>query len=275
MSVYKTLKNTDSIVKYAQLYTDTNDTVNLRNSAQEVSKMQSLYDYSEAQSLAIQKVKEAQKLTKDLLDASNAIIILLCFIFIGIRVYQLKQKKAKMKLKETNEQYINTLYQYGKIKRDLETALTDFEQFKKEKEKEIKTLKVVIDSYQDGTCIQQWDFEHELLHLPIVERLHKLAKHAQKATEIEWESLEQTCQKHLPQFISCLKAESQKLNKVEILICLLTRLEFIPSELTVLLGLSNQRINNLRRNLNKQLFGDNTSTTFNANIRHLAKQQPL
>lgn len=269
MSVYHTLKNTDSIVKYTTLYADLNDTVNLRNSAQEVSKMQALYDYSEAQNLAIQKDKESQKLTIALLYTSITITVLICFTIVGIRIYQIKQKKAKNELKEVNKRYIDALYKCEEIKTDLRTALTDFKQFKKEKEKEIKTLRLVIESYQDEASSQQWDFEHELLHLPIVERLHELAKSAQKATEAEWTSLEQTCQKHLPQFISSLRATPQKLNEVEFLVCLLTRLEFIPSELTVLLGLSNQRINNLRRNLNNQLFGDNTSTTFNANIRHL------
>lgn len=60
MSIYALQGVTDSVVKYAHLYTDANDTANFRNSAKEVGKVQALFDYSESQKVAVRKAEEAK-----------------------------------------------------------------------------------------------------------------------------------------------------------------------------------------------------------------------
>ena len=97
----------------------------------------------------------------------------------------------------------------------------------------------------------------------------KMASKACKATEEEWQSLNQFAIKNMPAFLDKICDEEKHLTEKEIKVCILTRLQFIPTEMAVLLDLSRQRITNVKANANKKLFDEAGAQTFDSNIHRL------
>lgn len=83
---------------------------------------------------------------------------------------------------------------------------------------------------------------------------------------MEWEELYDIVKVSLFTFYDFINDKNFTLTEQERKVCILTRLHFIPSEISALLDISKQRMTNLRAKLNKTLFGDIGSKTFTPNI---------
>lgn len=262
MSVYAKMHEVDSVVKYAHLFANANDTANLRNSANEISRTQALYDYSESQRIAVEKSEENQRLW---------IGLCVCFVMLslggtGIYLYNRKQKAIRML---ANRKYTDLMMQYQQATEELQSIRSNKQQFQQQKEEEIEKLRQMLDAYQTNTHAEQWELEQSLLQHDIVKRMHQHAYKLAVPSDAEWKDLQGVIEKNLPEFYAKLTAFAGQLTDQEWKVCLLVKLHFIPSELTVLLGLSKQRITNIRTNLNKKLFGESGSRTFDANLHKL------
>ena len=83
-------------------------------------------------------------------------------------------------------------------------------------------------------------------------------------------ALRQAVRDEMPEFTEKLSAFEYKPNLVETQIIILTRLRFLLSEITVLLGISSSSLSMKRRRLLKRLFGiDGSAGTFDDMIRQL------
>lgn len=251
LSVYFKQPQIDSIVKYTCLYADANDTANIRNSAKNIIEMQALYNYADIQSMAIYNSQKSQRLWKTLVII--LIVVLLCFWGL-IFLYEHLQK-TKKKNQETcsalNEKYTNTLCQNQDI------------------QKKNEELEKIIQDYQDYSDEKKWNEGQKLQKLPIVQRMHALASHAQKATDEEWESLDKAVAKHLSSFYTSLSAYNSKINRKEYYICLLIKLNFVPSEIAVLLDMSPQVVSNKKSVINQKIFGVKSALTLDENISQI------
>ena len=262
MSVYAKLHEVDSVIKYAHLFANANDTANLRNSANEISRTQALYDYSESQRIAVEKSEEAQRLW---------LWLCICFVVLvlggaWIYGYYRKQKVTQML---ANQQYTDLMMQYHQATEELQNVRSNKQQFQQQKEKEIEKLRQMLDAYQEHTHADQWESGQSLLQHEIVKRMHQHAYKLAVPSDAEWQDLQGVVEKSLPEFYAKLTAFAGQLTDQEWKVCLLVKLNFIPSELTVLLHLSKQRVTNIRTNLNKKLFGESGSRTFDANLHKL------
>ncbi len=251
MSVYHTLGKADSVMKYAHLYTDANDTANIRNSAQEVIRMQALYDYSESQNQAKEKAEESQMLWRVLCIISMITLIVIMALYVVIKSYKKRNKKYMEKLEEANQKHMETLYQY------------------KDMQKENKKLQLTLKTLQKDPHEAQWDLAQSLLHHPLIIRLHTLASRAASASNAEWKALDETIAQYLPDFYTSLNKYRESLNYREYYICILIRLEFIPTELAALFGIRPQNITNLKNSINRKIFGENGASSLSANISKL------
>lgn len=115
----------------------------------------------------------------------------------------------------------------------------------------------------------QWESGQSLLRHEIVKRMHQHACKLAIPSDAEWKDLQGVVEKSLPDFYAKLSANEAQLTDQEWKVCLLVKLNFIPSELTVLLGLSKQRVTNIRTRLNQKLFGESGSRTFDSNLHKL------
>lgn len=261
---YKALGQPDSVMKYAFLFAETNDSVSLKSSSQEIVKMQALYDYNENQRIAAEKEKEAENLRTFL----YMIIIAVCLGAYLIYKYTQWQKKKKLdEITKVNSKYTEILSQYSKSLSELNSLKGGFDKYQTDKQKEIENLKLMLSVYQsDNTSPEKWNIEQALLDSRIIHHLHQSANKAQMATSAEWNDLKDTVSEHLPDFYEKI-ATHKDLTDKEVLVCMLSKLRFIPSEMVVLLGSTSQRITNIRSSLNMKLFQEKGAQGLEANLR--------
>ena len=262
MSVYAKMHEADSVVKYAHLFANANDTATLRNSAHEISRTQALYDYSESQRIAIEKSEEARRLW---------IGLCICFVVLmlgGAWIYGY-YRKQKVNQMLANRQYTDLMMQYHQATEELQNVRSNKQQFQQQKEEEIEKLRQMLNAYQEHTHTDQWESGQSLLQHEIVKRMHQHACKLAVPSDAEWKDLQGVVEKSLPEFYVKLTAFAGQLTNQEWKVCLLVKLNFIPSELTVLLNLSKQRVTNIRTRLNQKLFGESGSRTFNVNLHKL------
>ncbi|CCZ70453.1 putative lipoprotein [Bacteroides sp. CAG:702] len=262
MSVYTRMHEVDSVAKYAHLFANANDTANLRNSANEISRTQALYDYSESQRIAVEKSEENQRLWAVLCMG----FIVLTLGGVWIYGYYRKQKANQML---ANRKYTDLMMQYHQATEELQSIRSNKQQFQQQKEEEIEKLRQMLDAYQTNTHADQWELEQSLLQHDIVKRMHQHAYKLVVPSDAEWNDLQGVVEKSLPEFYAKLSANEAQLTDQEWKVCLLVKLNFIPSELTVLLNLSKQRVTNIRTHLNQKLFGESGSRTFDSNLHKL------
>lgn len=263
MRVYSKTGDADSVVKYANLFADANDSNSIRNSASEVNRMQALFNYTESQEQAVQEMRKAA-LYRYLLICS-----LIFAVVVSICIYGLLSKyhkKQRSKMQAINGQYTDTLLQYTKALGEKDKLESDIGKFREEKEHEIEHLKIVLSAYSGNNNMCGWNTEQSLLEHELVVRIHRHASKGERPSGSELKSLTDLVAELMPDFYNALKNNSKGLSEKEILVCILTRLHFIPSEIAVLLDLTKQRISNMRSALNKKMFRAIGTKSFTANI---------
>ena len=257
----------DSVIKYANLYCQWNDSSTRAKSSEYLLRYQSLYNYAKVQEQALKAEQKASRL--------RVIIILLVvfattIVIVAWLIYQKRLKKERQKQIETNKGYQLLLHELEKSADELLLIKTDSERFQREKESEIQKLQTALAMYQDNEqSVEQWSDERAIFACDIAKRLHSLSSHAQKATPNELNCLLVTAQNAFPKFYANITDASKGLSHTEITISILIRFRFIPSEISLLLGLSSQRITNLKSSVNQKLFGTQGAKTLDSHLMSL------
>lgn len=257
----------DSVIKYANLYCQWNDSSIRARASEHLLRFQSLYNYTKIQEQALNAEQKASRL--------RVIIILLVFfattiVIVAWSIYQKRLKKERQKQIATNKEYQLLLHELEKSADELLLVKTDSERFQREKESEIQKLQTALAIYQDNEqSVEQWSDERAIFACDIAKRLHSLSSHAQKATPNELNCLLVTAQNAFPKFYANITDASKGLSHTEIIISILIRFRFIPSEISLLLGLSSQRITNLKSSVNQKLFGTQGAKTLDSHLMSL------
>ena len=250
MSVFSKKHQPDSVVKYARLYADANDSVNLKKSAEEITRVQALYNYSENKKIAIEKTKENKQLVFFIHSALFILIIAGIIVFYEVRKRIAQRKREQNK---ENEKYTSLLFRYKEITEELNFMQSNVEDYMKKKEESIKQLKTQLSQFQESPiCLDDTQQEQSMLSFHIVKLLHDKARHAEAANEKDWIKVNDVVSSNLSDFY--VKISQSELTKQELRTCILIRLSFIPSEIATLLNTTKQRISNIRISINKKLF---------------------
>ena len=267
LEAYSLKHQPDSVIKYANLYCQWNDSSTRAKSSEHLLRYQSLYNYTKIQDQALKAEQKASRL--------RVIIILLVvfattIVIVAWSIYQKRLKKERQKQIETNKGYQSLLHEIEKSAEELQLVKTDSERFQREKESEIQKLQTALAMYQDNEqSVEQWSDERAIFACDIAKRLHSLSSHAQKATPNELNCLLVTAQNAFPKFYANITDASKGLSHTEIIISILIRFQFIPSEISLLLGLSSQRITNLKSSVNQKLFGTQGAKTLDSHLMSL------
>ena len=217
MNIYHQLGMADSTIKYTRLYAQANDSANIIHSAEEITRTQALYNYSESQRMAAEKSAEANRYKFLLLFSVSA--FLLCLLAVYIIVLHIRRYKGEADERE----------------RLLHTRLAELEQ-----QLTIKEIR---------------DMEQEILASPLVNSFRMMAKTSvKKPTHEEWSQLHSFLRDRLPAFWNKLQESEPPLRKEEVDVCLLIRLQFPVKEIANLTGMSVQAISNVRRRLLQRVF---------------------
>ena len=267
MEAYHKLGKPDSVMKYAQLFANANDSACLISSAEEINRANALYNYntSRRQADAMKQKAERYKYTITI-GSILAILAVLFAIYIIIRY----RRNAKKEFLELNTRYFETLDKYNQSEKDLRMLNDDINKFKTEKEKENESLRQALALYTNSNEIkEEWDAEKYLLNCDMIKHLHNLACKGACATDTEFGKLIELTSHHLSTFHDYITAPKHSLSEREIIVCILIKLRFTPSEIAVLLECSKQVVSNIRTNINHKLFYQEGTKSLDYNLRHL------
>ena len=85
----------------------------------------------------------------------------------------------------------------------------------------------------------------------------------------EWDDFENTIKKIMREFYEKIEGLKVKLTDQEYKVCLLTRLEFSSTDISNLLGTSQQRVTNIKSSINAKLFHQKGSKSRSASLSAL------
>ena len=263
--LYKKLHRPDSVAKYADLARMMTDTLYAHISTEHLQQMQAMYNYNRYRQTAEEAEKDALR-TKYI---SIIIIMAIMAAAIGgalaVRTYIMRKRRARVnEIKE----YKRKISELKKVRRELdiltENRQTRMESLIKEKEEEIERLQKEKAEYEKNKDIaaRMTPFADE--PVVILLRRHAEKEHVMMSGEERkmlislFDSYEE---------ISRLKAV---LSESEYELCLLVKLGFAPSQISLLTGRSRSDITNIRKRLYNRITGkDGSSRDFDKFIKSL------
>ena len=264
---YSLKHNPDSVIKYANLYCQWNDSSTRAKSSEHLLRYQSLYNYAKIQDQALKAEQKASRLRVTMI---LLVVIGIAIAIIVWSIYQKRLKKERQKQIETNKRYQSLLHEIEKSAEELQLLKTDSERFLKEKESEIQSLQIALSMYQGNVQnVEQWNNERTILQCDLVNHLHSLSTQGKVATQNELDSLVAIAQNVFPKFHQTIIDDTKRLSNREIITCILIRFKFIPSEIAVLTNNSYQQITNLKSTINKKLFDKKGAKTLDSNLMSL------
>lgn len=264
---YSLKHNPDSVIKYAKLYCQWNDSSTRAKSSEHLLRYQSLYNYAKIQDQALKAEQKASRLRVTMI---LLVVIGIAIAIIVWSIYQERLKKERQKQIATNKEYQLLMHELERAAEELLLVKTDSERFLKEKDSEIHSLQTSLSMYQGNTLdVEQWNNERTILQCDLVHHLHSLSAQGKVATQNELDGLVTIAQNVFQKFHQTITDPTKRLSNREIITCILIRFKFIPSEIAVLTNNSYQQITNLKSTINKKLFDKNGAKTLDSNLMSL------
>ena len=264
LSVYTKRDIADSIAKFAPLYADANDASHDRQRTAEVHKTTSLYNYNRHLKNA---QKESMKARRRLMIINGCVILILFMLIIGYAFY------AKTIRRERDREHaLNILRsKYIEISTALENSIAERIEQKEHTERlgqnlqelvEQKTqLELLVSTLQEKNKIGSYytdDIVQTILSCAIYRRQTPSAKLFHQLYHLFSEAF--------PDFVAFV-SKTHSLTGYEWYVCILIDLGLGNNDMAFLIGQTAQRVNNIKRQVNHNLFGEDVSSTLQANLR--------
>lgn len=253
MEVYQERHEADSMVKYARLYNEFNDSSNNFRHQEIVEKMQSQYKYDR-----LLRESNENRLKVQSRNHVIAAMIVGLLILVGV-VYQwhLRQKERvrsrQIRLISEYQRLLDTHKNACEDLRRMKSAKDGMEVLMRKKEEMILSLRSQIEAY-DAIPLRWENEEHDALRI-IIDDFHKLSISQGKADYFQLMNFRKIVQSCDPVFVAKLRGMAYKTNLREECLCTFIRLGFSSSEISILLGISPQALSNQKKRLLKRLFG--------------------
>lgn len=250
LSLYRTIGNSDSIGKYADMYCEANDSVHKKSIADNISKMKTMYDYSEYK----QKMEIMKNQAESTKTRIRVTILLLSCLFVlliyGIYTYR---KKKQIEIKKLLEEYDRTLQTIEDLNDNKEEMIRCHQSELEEIKKSLLTKGVCV-SNKNNKC----DIDEMLLN-----RFHdygeSMGNNATPITSEEWHRLFIEITNHDSKFILLLRESNLSENEKKIAV--LIRLHFNEYQIKRILDSYGSSLPNYKARINKKLFNQNSAKT--------------
>lgn len=251
--IYKKKRQTDSIIKYAEMWNAATDSAYANMSTTHLQQMRAKYDYSQSERIAERNAAEATRMK---LLAAIFVLALVLSLFFILFIMQKRKKDAAIakQLNAKNALYLLLLDKKEKELREAQNAKQVNEILIKEKVAEVKNLQDKLSELHGLSIETDIDRDKNIHEAAITYHLHELASSGCKAKQSDIDELQKLFETNMQHFIAALN-KYNRLNKTETTICCLVKLNFIPSEIGCLLNISPQNLTNIRKRLNKKIFG--------------------
>ena len=263
VSFYSKLGISDSVIKYANLYVQVNDSSWRTKQTGELNRMQILYRVDESRQMAMERQKEAMyyRIMFFVGISVSAFLIYLLVVYLNRQ-----RRKSRKIMANLNKDYSEVLIKYVKLQKEVDMLKKDSELYAQEKQKELDKLKGLLANYEfidsDVESINNGVFDN-----PVVIQMHRHAAKCTSPSDVEWNNLMTFTQTMLPNFWNTINDVDYDLTDKEKIVAILVKLRFLPSEITVLLNLSSQRVSNMRSFINKKMFRQSGSKSLDFNLR--------
>ncbi|MCR5076691.1 MAG: hypothetical protein K6A82_01480 [Prevotella sp.] len=267
LKLYSKMRIPDSIAKYAELAINAVDSFHAHKSTAQLQRLQAVYDYSRHVRVAEEKAQEVARLV-------SAVIILVLLLFVITLFVVHRRQIVRQRLIDLNRNYATLILRL----RGKEAELRLLQQQDAEHHAEIiDSLQGQIRALQQELAAQlqeqkhleEWQRDDRMFNASVVDRLHELASKAQPANDEVWENLIHHCSAADADFMAFLQSHVCQLNDRERYVCILTRLHFLPSEISTLLNVSSQTVTNTRARLLQKLFDKRGGAKqFDSEVRH-------
>lgn len=269
----------DSIAKYAQLYCEANDSSIAKKDQELTAQMAASYNYSLYQKEAIENESKANKTRMILLTFVFLVIISTILIW---RKYQNIKRKRLAEIENLKTEHVRATDEYSRNlytmqlldksrQQDIASMQKDsleYENKMTELKEENQRLKKAIKRIEQQKGISQY-LENTIgfMRTDIVRHLKDLDYiPLSTMNEKDWRELDKQVREYFPHLLLDLH-NSPKITTQKIQVCLLVIIKVSDSSISNWLGLKASRISNIKSELNKTLFGENSARSLYNNLR--------
>lgn len=257
--LYERIGTKDSIVKYARLWCEANDSSVINNASQELQHIRSMYDYKKYEEMANVKSMELSRLK---VMIAIGIILLTIAISTLLYIYRQRKKVTREREQRLKQLYASAIEDYERLKHRSDKLVTD-------REAELENMRLIIESIKGkDNKFKQWDSESTMKYSSEVKRLHDYAFKG-TAPDILWRDVIALAWNFIPSFMEQINNSQNTLSVDEQRLVLLLRLKFNLTEIQNLLAKSPQALTNMRAKVNKKLFNVANAPTLDANLMKL------
>ena len=250
---YAKYHNRDSLVKYDHLSDSICSIAHNEVEMQKTLQVQSMYDYTRSEQKANQKSREADRLL-------NTLIMVMSLSFVIISLFTIAYIRHQNARKLLESKYRAEMEKLAQAQVDL-FALRSEQSVSKnllcQKEQEILTLQEASQHYRKKIhTLQGYALNERLLQAPVTIRLQKyLRQNPYKLpTHEDWRDLKILINHEIPSFYNTLNVDGNNLNDFEYDVCILIRLQFIPTNIAKFKKCSPSYITQIRKSIFEKLF---------------------
>ena len=292
LAIYKEKDNLDSVKKYIQFFEDAlyKERDDIRTNA--VHQMSSLYNYHRHLEKANSESRRASRI-KSYLIFSVFLIAVVILVAIIVFLYLTHKKKLKEKEAESlRRDYANAIKKKEQIVKELEILKSNHVQLMESEEAAKSALATV--KTQNAQMIA--DKEKEIIELNkqiqelarrvlpanklvgddpqfslLIDDFHRKAsrkKNTALPSKIDWGRLVHLFAQSQPVAYASIGRENV-LSTQELRACILLLLDFTNNEVISLLGISDQRMTNIRASINYKLFKDSGASALKRNLKKI------
>jgi hypothetical protein len=250
-SVYKGRMNTDSIVKYAQLYEEAVNHEQETLRTQTVHQMSSLYNYQRFSRKADMESRKAARANNRLLVC----IIVLLIVLLAASWLYIARRRLIDSLEQTAIELNGIKTENNVLKQD---SLSNQQQIA-ENEKRIKQLEKKLGRYGKLVFLGTEKMDNDLKLSSNYQHIKGLAYKGEKLSECDWDVIGNLASEYYPGFYDFLLSQT-KVDSKEYQICLLLRLHFKAGEIANMLGVTPPYISKTSTDILENLYGKKGSS---------------
>ena len=274
LSLFIQKSDADSVKKYARLYEIAVDSAQNNIQTEALLTTSKLYNYQRFKEKAEMEEQQARQVRNRLW--SGSILVALVFAVCMLFAYQYRKRK-KEEIVRLYSDYLAVLSKYNKSTDELRLMKEDTKQYEDAKQQDLEMMRRQLTTYKEQLASYKDQLDSmktsEILSAfsrsEIVMSFHRKAaktRNVQLPDNAEWRSLYETLTTEIP-LVSTLIGGERILSVKELHVCLLLILGFSNTEIYKLVDLTPQHFSNLKRTINRKLFGDDSAATIENNIK--------
>ena len=274
MMAYEKAGISDSIAIYAKLFARANDSCYYHVNQEKVRQVSAMYDYSRQQQIAEKNRQEARNWMIAVIGTVMAAMLMVSILLLAFYRFKTRRLQEVSYLKEKKE-YLEQLMikkdaSAEEIRREIVRLNNKNASNSKMYKETINRLQTQIDTLQQKLLetLQTAEADPSAEHIVILfkQKLQDYHSGDNPPTESEWEQLKKSFSVNHRSGYQ-LVTSSYNLTEEQIRVCLMTMLDISESMMAFALNTDRKRIDRVKRQANKKLFGEDNASALKSNLR--------